>query len=162
MDGEQRREFAYHRQRRKVALGIVFAHPAGRDRELAGAKLRRVNQLVVAVLTWAGLPLWPVSDYSVTLAVYVGLSSLVAMGLVLLTGVGGLTSFGQAAFVGVGAYAVKRSDLISGNPAAQVISFLVPPGAAAYNIGDGLLPALRIHPVPGLCWRRGHAASDAM
>jgi ABC-type branched-chain amino acid transport system, permease component len=29
---------------------------------------------------------------------------LVAMGLVLLTGVGGLTSFGQAAFCGFGAY----------------------------------------------------------
>ena len=31
--------------------------------------------------------------------------------------------------------------MIAGNPAAQVISFLVPPGATAYNIGDGLLPA---------------------
>ena len=48
---------------------------------------------------------------------------------------------GGSTFVGVGAYAVKRSDLISGNPAAQVISFLVAPGATAYNIGDGLLPA---------------------
>jgi branched-chain amino acid transport system permease protein len=34
----------------------------------------------------------------------IGLSALVAMGLVLLTGVGGLTSFGQAAFCGFGAY----------------------------------------------------------
>ncbi|MCO5242551.1 MAG: immune inhibitor A [Anaerolineae bacterium] len=48
---------------------------------------------------------------------------------------------GGSTFVGVGAYAIKRSELIAGNPAAQVISFLVPPGAAAYNIGDGLLPA---------------------
>ena len=32
------------------------------------------------------------------------LYSLVALGLVLLTGVGGMTSFGQAAFVGLGAY----------------------------------------------------------
>ena len=31
--------------------------------------------------------------------------ALVALGLVLLTGVGGMTSFGQAAFVGLGAYA---------------------------------------------------------
>jgi ABC-type branched-subunit amino acid transport system permease subunit len=30
--------------------------------------------------------------------------AMVAVGLVLLTGVGGLTSFGQAAFVGLGAY----------------------------------------------------------
>ena len=43
--------------------------------------------------------------YWVTLFNYIGLSSLVALGLVLLTGVGGMTSFGQAAFVGFGAYA---------------------------------------------------------
>lgn len=39
-----------------------------------------------------------------TLLNYIGLYALVALGLVLLTGVGGLTSFGQAAFVGLGAY----------------------------------------------------------
>jgi branched-chain amino acid transport system permease protein len=44
-------------------------------------------------------------EYRVVLLVYVGLNALVALGLVLLTGVGGLTSFGQAAFVGIGAYA---------------------------------------------------------
>ena len=50
--------------------------------------------------------------------------------------------FGPAGpFVGVGAYAVNRAQLIAGNPAAQVISFLVPPGATPYNIGDGLLPS---------------------
>jgi branched-chain amino acid transport system permease protein len=45
------------------------------------------------------------SEFHVTLANYIGLYALVALGLVLLTGVGGLTSFGQAAFVGLGAYA---------------------------------------------------------
>ena len=35
---------------------------------------------------------------------YIGLAALVAMGLVLLTGVGGATSFGQAMFVGIAAY----------------------------------------------------------
>ena len=37
----------------------------------------------------------------VTLLNYIGLYSLVALGLVLLTGVAGQTSFGQAAFVGL-------------------------------------------------------------
>ncbi|MGV2288462.1 branched-chain amino acid ABC transporter ATP-binding protein/permease [Trinickia sp. YCB016] len=46
-----------------------------------------------------------VPEYWVTLLNYIGLYSIVAIGLVLLTGVGGMTSFGQAAFVGVGAYA---------------------------------------------------------
>ncbi|MCK6405281.1 MAG: branched-chain amino acid ABC transporter ATP-binding protein/permease [Rhodocyclaceae bacterium] len=45
------------------------------------------------------------AEFYVTLLNYLGLYALVALGLVLLTGVGGLTSFGQAAFVGVGAYA---------------------------------------------------------
>ena len=43
-------------------------------------------------------------EFHVTLLNYIGLYSIVALGLVLLTGVGGLTSFGQAAFVGLGAY----------------------------------------------------------
>jgi ABC-type branched-subunit amino acid transport system ATPase component/ABC-type branched-subunit amino acid transport system permease subunit len=44
-------------------------------------------------------------EFYITLLNYIGLYSIVALGLVLLTGVGGLTSFGQAAFVGLGAYA---------------------------------------------------------
>ncbi|MEQ8701039.1 MAG: branched-chain amino acid ABC transporter ATP-binding protein/permease [Bauldia litoralis] len=43
-------------------------------------------------------------DFYVTLLNYIGLYSIVTLGLVLLTGMAGLMSFGQAAFVGVGAY----------------------------------------------------------
>ena len=43
--------------------------------------------------------------FSVTLLNDIGIGALVALGLVLLTGVGGMTSFGQAAFVGIAAYA---------------------------------------------------------
>lgn len=54
------------------------------------------------------LPLLPqpvrMPEYWITLLNYIGLYSIVAIGLVLLTGIGGMTSFGQAAFVGVGAY----------------------------------------------------------
>ena len=55
----------------------------------------------VAVLV--GVPL-VAPQFWVTLGNYVGLYSIVALGLVLLTGVAGQTSFGQAAFVGIGAY----------------------------------------------------------
>ncbi|NNM75158.1 ABC transporter permease subunit [Enterovirga aerilata] len=41
----------------------------------------------------------------VTALTYIGLNGLVCIGLVLLTGVAGMTSFGQAAFCGVAAYA---------------------------------------------------------
>ena len=44
-------------------------------------------------------------------------------------------------FAGVGAYAVSRSQMIAGNPTPTMISLLVAPGAAAFNTGDGLLPA---------------------
>ncbi len=50
------------------------------------------------------LPALPLPDFWITQLNYIGLYAIVALGLVLLTGVAGLTSFGQAAFVGVGAY----------------------------------------------------------
>ncbi|MEO6409273.1 MAG: branched-chain amino acid ABC transporter ATP-binding protein/permease [Burkholderiaceae bacterium] len=50
------------------------------------------------------VPALPVPDFWITQSNYIGMYALVALGLVLLTGVGGLTSFGQAAFVGIGAY----------------------------------------------------------
>jgi branched-chain amino acid transport system permease protein len=59
-----------------------------------------VCALAILIAPFTGL----MPDYWVTLFNYIGISSLVAIGLVLLTGVGGMTSFGQAAFVGFGAY----------------------------------------------------------
>ncbi|NVN85426.1 MAG: branched-chain amino acid ABC transporter ATP-binding protein/permease [Rhodopseudomonas sp.] len=56
--------------------------------------------VAILILPFTGL----IPDYWITLFNYIGISSLVAIGLVLLTGVGGMTSFGQAAFVGFGAY----------------------------------------------------------
>jgi len=45
------------------------------------------------------------SEFTITLMNYIGLATLVTLGLVLLTGVAGLMSFGQQVFVGFGAYA---------------------------------------------------------
>ncbi|HET9045057.1 MAG TPA: branched-chain amino acid ABC transporter ATP-binding protein/permease [Burkholderiales bacterium] len=66
--------------------------------------MSRARGLLLVFL--AALALGPafLAEFHVTLLNYIGLYSLVALGLVLLTGVGGLTSFGQAAFVGLGAY----------------------------------------------------------
>jgi hypothetical protein len=44
-------------------------------------------------------------------------------------------------FAGVGAYAMNKADVISGDPTPTIISFLAPPGGTPYNVGDGLLPA---------------------
>jgi len=54
-------------------------------------------------LLWAAGPLY-LPAYYLTIANHIGMVALVALGLVLMTGVAGLTSFGQAAFVGLGAY----------------------------------------------------------
>ncbi|MBS0442521.1 MAG: branched-chain amino acid ABC transporter ATP-binding protein/permease [Proteobacteria bacterium] len=70
--------------------------------------------LIAVVLLAAALPLLPVPEFWITQANYIGLYSLVAIGLVLLTGVAGLTSFGQAAFVGMGAYTAAYLTLTHG------------------------------------------------
>jgi len=64
----------------------------------------RRRQLTFAALVLLVIAPLLLPDFYVTLLNYIGLSSIVALGLVLLTGVAGLTSFGQAAFVGIGAY----------------------------------------------------------
>jgi len=65
-------------------------------------------------------------EYSVVLLAYVGLNALVAVGLVLLTGVGGLTSFGQAAFVGIAAYATAYLTTAA-EPAAAGLAWVHSP-----------------------------------
>jgi branched-chain amino acid transport system permease protein len=67
------------------------------------ARALRLAPAVFFALVAAALTLLP--EYPAVLLAYVGLNALVALGLVLLTGVAGLTSFGQAAFVGLAAYA---------------------------------------------------------
>ena len=56
----------------------------------------------------------PLPDFWITQLNYIGMYSMTVMGLVLLTGVGGLTSFGQAAFVGIGAYTTAWLTLNTG------------------------------------------------
>ncbi|MGE5468175.1 MAG: ABC transporter permease subunit [Ignavibacteria bacterium] len=84
-------------------------------------------------------------EFYVTLLNYIGLYGLVALGLVLLTGVGGLTSFGQAAFVGLGAYTTAylttAQDLspalamVGGSPWLALVAGLVLTAAVAWLLG---------------------------
>ncbi|MGZ8259979.1 MAG: branched-chain amino acid ABC transporter ATP-binding protein/permease [Caldimonas sp.] len=70
--------------------------------------------LAAFVVVLALLPLLPVPEFWITQANYIGLYTLVVIGLVVLTGVAGLTSFGQAAFVGLGAYTAAYLTLTFG------------------------------------------------
>src|SRR5579872_2959760 len=63
------------------------------------------RRLLLFALVMTAIPFVPgLPPFWIVLLDNIGLTALVAMGLVLLTGVGGLTSFGQAAFCGFGAY----------------------------------------------------------
>ncbi|MGZ5688165.1 MAG: branched-chain amino acid ABC transporter ATP-binding protein/permease [Caldimonas sp.] len=67
--------------------------------------VRRLALVAFAVFLALVPVLTPASgEFWITQANYIGLYTLVVIGLVLLTGIAGLTSFGQAAFVGMGAY----------------------------------------------------------
>lgn len=65
---------------------------------------QRMLPALAGILFLAVIPSLPVPPFWITLLNNIGLASLVTIGLILLTGVGGLTSFGQAAFCGFGAY----------------------------------------------------------
>jgi len=60
--------------------------------------------LAVFIAFVATAPLF-LSEYQVTLMNYIGLATMIALGLVLLTGVAGVMSFGQQVFAGLAAYA---------------------------------------------------------
>ncbi|HLV29267.1 MAG TPA: branched-chain amino acid ABC transporter ATP-binding protein/permease [Burkholderiaceae bacterium] len=93
--------------------------------------------LYVVVALIALLPLLPFTPaFWITHLNYVGLASLVVLGLVLLTGVSGLTSFGQAAFVGIGAYTTAWfTTAMSWSPWLALLVALAITFMAAYLIG---------------------------
>lgn len=88
--------------------------------------------LFIAILPQIpGLP-----PFWLTLMDNIGLASLIAMGLVLLTGVGGLTSFGQAAFAGFGAYTTAVLTTAYGfNPWVALPFALLTTGLVALVLG---------------------------
>jgi branched-chain amino acid transport system permease protein len=115
--------------------------------------LRRWAFPVFALIMLA-LPLLPVPDFWITQSNMVGLYAIVALGLVLLTGVAGLTSFGQAAFVGVGAYAAGYMVVtLNASPWLALLVGVVLAVVAALLLG---LLTLRMSghylPLATICW----------
>ena len=76
--------------------------------------MKRGLPIVLLALAVPVVALLPLPDFWIAQLNYIGLYALVSLGLVLLTGVGGLTSFGQAAFVGIGAYTTAWLTLNTG------------------------------------------------
>ena len=100
------------------------------------------------------LPLLPVPDFWITQSIYIGLYALVALGLVLLTGVAGLTSFGQAAFVGVGAYAAAYLATQSGLPPLATLAVGVALAVLVALVLGALTLRMSGHylPLATICW----------
>jgi branched-chain amino acid transport system permease protein len=98
--------------------------------------MQRLPVLLFAIIM-AVIPFVPgIPPFWIVLLDNIGLASLVAMGLVLLTGVGGLTSFGQAAFCGFGAYTTAVLTTTYGvSPWLTLPVSLIVAGAAAVLLG---------------------------
>lgn len=98
--------------------------------------LARRYGLLALVIILVLLAVMPLPDFWITQLNYIGLYSLVCLGLVLLTGVAGLTSFGQAAFVGIGAYATAWVTLNTGlSPWLGLLAGLAITGVSALIVG---------------------------
>lgn len=115
---------------------------------------RRIAMPVILVVLCALIAPQVLPEYYLSLLNYVGLYSIVGLGMVLLTGVGGLTSFGQAAFVGIGAYATAVLTANMGmSPWMGLLAGLVITGLIATLLG---LLTLRLSghylPIGTLAW----------
>ncbi|WP_454904397.1 branched-chain amino acid ABC transporter ATP-binding protein/permease [Variovorax gossypii] len=97
----------------------VPAQPEGKP--LVTPRQLTLVLVVLLALSWGFLP-----EFTVSVLSNIGLYALVAAGLVMLTGVGGMTSFGQAAFVGMGAYATAW--ICTSPTAAAWLGGMVAPG----------------------------------
>ena len=93
--------------------------------------------ILVFALVMAAIPFIPgMPPFWIVLLDNIGLASLVAMGLVILTGVGGLTSFGQAAFCGFGGYVTAILTTSYGlSPWLSLPLSLIASGLAAVVLG---------------------------
>jgi branched-chain amino acid transport system permease protein len=94
---------------------------------------------VLAAALFLGAPL-VLGGYALTLLDYVAVYAFVALGLVVMTGSGGIISFGQAAFVGIGAYASAWwTTAIGGSPVLGLVIGLIISGATAALLGAATL-----------------------
>jgi branched-chain amino acid transport system permease protein len=98
---------------------------------------QRLLPIALFTLVMAAIPFIPgMPPFWIVLLDNIGLAALVAMGLVILTGVGGLTSFGQAAFCGFGAYTTAVLTTTYGlSPWLTLPLSLIVSGGAAVLLG---------------------------
>jgi branched-chain amino acid transport system permease protein len=91
---------------------------------------------VAAFAAFLAVAPFVLSEFQVTLLNYIGLAAMIALGLVLLTGVAGVMSFGQQVFAGLAAYATALLTTKYGaSPWLALVVGLVLVGAVALFLG---------------------------
>ena len=102
-------------------------------------KLRKFNPFVAAfIIALIILPqLSMVPEFWINQMNSIGISAIVVFGLVILTGSAGMTSFGQAAFVGIGAYSTAYLTVTLGySPLLGLLVGLFITGVVAWFLGQ--------------------------
>jgi len=103
---------------------------------MTGLTARRYLFILPAAIGAIGIAPALLPAFYITLFGYVGLATLVALGIVLLTGISGQTSFGQATFVGLAAYTSTLLTRYEGMPPiAGLAAGLILTGTVAWLLG---------------------------
>src|SRR5271169_254702 len=113
-----------------------------RGRRKRTADMMRWRSSIVVVIAVVFIAVSPAifGSFTITLMNYIGIYAMAALGLVLMTGVAGLTSFGQAAFVGIGAYATAWYTVTyGGSPWIGLLLALTCTGVVATILGAATL-----------------------
>ncbi|MEW6053408.1 MAG: branched-chain amino acid ABC transporter permease [Nitrospirota bacterium] len=105
-------------------------------------KKEDVLSLLVLVLLFVLFPLLSNSSYTLTIGIFAGINSLVAIGLCILMGYAGQVSLGQAGFYGIGAYVSSILSLHAGLPV--ILSAVCGMIVAAFAAVILAVPALRL------------------
>jgi branched-chain amino acid transport system permease protein len=90
--------------------GVTPTAPLPEHRALVVAPARRDRWVAVFLFVAFALLAFAQDDYALVLAIDVLIATLFAASLQFLTGTGGMTSFGHAAYFGIGAYAAALAD----------------------------------------------------
>ena len=104
--------------------------------------------VVAAAIAFIAVAPLVFGSFTITLMNYIAIYAMATLGLVLMTGIAGLTSFGQAAFVGIGAYATAWYTVTHGGSpwiglllalaSTAIVATIL--GAATLRLGGHFLP----------------------
>jgi len=126
--------------------GVLSKTPAARP-TVSMPRLSPSGWILLALLPVLAVAPLVLPTYQVTLANNIGIFALATLGLVLLTGVAGMTSFGQAAFIGVSAYATAYLATVSAADLPGPLAWMA--GSPLAGLAVGLVLTLAIATVLG-------------